>query len=72
MAIRRSDYARASELLDDIREFNKRHPAVAISNETISKSLKASMATTARMNNGVTVNPALQAAIAQSNREYRR
>ena len=72
VAIRRGDYGRASELLDDIREFNKKHPAVTINNETIHKSLKAHMATTARMNNGVTVNPALQAAIEQSNREYRR
>jgi len=72
VAIRRSDYARASELLDDIREFNKRHPSVAINNETISRSLKGHMATTAKMHNGVTINPALQAAVAMSNREYKR
>ena len=71
-AIRRSDYGRAVEIIRDIQEFNKRHPTFVINNETISKSLKASMATTARMNNGVTVNPALQSAIEQSNREYRR
>jgi hypothetical protein len=72
VAIRRSDYSRAVEIIRDIQEFNKRHPTFVINNETISKSLKASMATTARMNNGVTVNPALQSAIEQSNREYRR
>lgn len=72
VAIRRGDYGRAVELLEDMQEFNKRHPNFVVDNETIKRSLKSHMATTATMNNGVTVNPALRAAVEQSNREYRR
>tara|TARA_R110002096_G_scaffold193767_1_gene375638 strand:- start:74 stop:1039 length:966 start_codon:yes stop_codon:yes gene_type:complete len=72
VSVYRGDYGRASEILGEMQEFNKRHPSVAISNETINKSIKSHLSTTARMHNGVVVNPALQAAIEMSNREYRR
>jgi hypothetical protein len=64
------DHETMGEVLKDIVAHNKRHPTIAITPEQISKSVKSHMTTSAKMHNGVTVNPLMQHAIMVSNREY--
>jgi hypothetical protein len=70
VAQRMGDHEVMGEVLDDIITHNKRHPTIAITPKQISKSVKSHMATSAKMHNGVTVNPLMQYAIEVSNREY--
>ena len=70
IAQRMGDHETMMEVLEDIAAHNNRHPTVAISPEQISKSVKSHMATSAKMHNGVTVNPIMQHAIMVSNMQY--
>jgi hypothetical protein len=70
IAQRMGDHETMMEVLKDIAAHNSRHPTVAISPEQISKSVKSHMATSAKMHNGVTVNPIMQHAIMVSNMQY--
>ena len=60
-----------NEILIEIGKFNDRHPVEAIRPETIMKSVKSHMSTTATMHNGVSISPLLRYAINKSNEEYR-
>ena len=70
VAQRMGDHETMGEVLKDIVAHNKRHPTIALTPEQISKSVKSHMTTSAKMHNGVTVNPLMQHAIMVSNREY--
>ncbi len=70
IAQRMGDHETMGEALKDIITHNNRHPTAAITPEQISKSVKSHMATSAKMHNGVTVNPIMQHAIMVSNMEY--
>tara|TARA_R110002126_G_scaffold72467_1_gene181180 strand:- start:20 stop:379 length:360 start_codon:yes stop_codon:yes gene_type:complete len=70
IANRMGDYETMGEVLKDIVAHNSRHPTAAINSEQIMKSVKSHMATSAKMHNGVTVNPLMAYAIMQSNMEY--
>jgi hypothetical protein len=70
IAQRMGDHETMGEVLKDIIAHNNRHPTVAITPEQISKSVKSHMATSAKMHNGVTVNPLMQHAIMVSNMQY--
>jgi len=71
VAQRLGDYEEMSEILIEIGKFNDRHPVEAIRPETIMKSVKSHMSTTATMHNGVSISPLLRYAINKSNEEYR-
>jgi hypothetical protein len=71
IAQRMGDHETMGEVIKDIIAHNKRHPTVAVTPEQISRSVESHLATTARMHNGVTVNPLMQYAIMRSNMEYR-
>ena len=70
IANRMGDHETMGEVLKDIVAHNRRHPTAAINSEQIMKSVKSHMATSAKMHNGVTVNPLMAYAIMQSNMEY--
>lgn len=59
------DDADTAEVLKEIKEFNERHgdKGVAITVESVMRSLKGYVQTTSRMHNGVTYNPRLRAAL---------
>ena len=71
VAQRMGDHETMGEVLKDIIAHNKRHPTVPITPEQISSSVDAHMRTSAKMHNGVTVNPLMEYAIMRSNMEYR-
>ena len=71
VAQRLGDYEEMNEILIEIGKFNDRHPVEAIRPETIMKSVKSHMSTTATMHNGVSISPLLRYAINKSNEEYR-
>ncbi len=70
IAQRMGDHETMGEVLKDIIAHNNRHPTVAVTPEQIMKSVKSHMATSAKMHNGVTVNPLMQHAIMVSNMQY--
>ena len=45
------------EVFEDIRKFNKKHPSAVIKVDSIKRSMKMHMRTSARMHNGVTLSP---------------
>ena len=57
VALRNGDGLTMSELLDDMVDFNGRHPIVAITPDTIKRSMKQHMRTTSTMYHGITVSP---------------
>ena len=70
IADRMGDHETMDEVLKDMIAHNSRHPTAAIVPEQIMKSVKSHMATSAKMHNGVTVNPIMKYAIMVSNMEY--
>jgi hypothetical protein len=70
IANRMGDHETMGEVLKDIVAHNRRHPTAAINSEQIMKSVKSHMATSAKMHNGVTINPLMKYAIMKSNMEY--
>ena len=70
IAARMGDHETMTEVMQDISDHNYRHPTAGITPEQIIKSVKSHMATSAKMHNGVTVNPIMQYAIMRSNMEY--
>jgi len=72
VALRMSDFDESSSVLDEIFEFNDKHPYASIANEDIQKSLKTHRRTSYEMYNGVTINPLVRYAIEESRREYNR
>jgi hypothetical protein len=71
VAQRLGDYEEMDKILTEIGKFNSRHPVEAILPETIMKSVKSHMGTTATMHNGVSISPLMRYAINISNEEYR-
>jgi hypothetical protein len=72
VALRMSDFDESSAILDEIFEFNDKHPYASIANEDIQKSLNSHRRTSYEMYNGVTINPLVRYAIEQSRSEYNR
>jgi hypothetical protein len=61
MAIRMGDSG--EDILEDILKFNKRHPAFAISGDSIQRSMKMHAKTSVLMHNGVILSKSMRAAI---------
>jgi hypothetical protein len=72
VALRVNDFDESSAILDEIFEFNDKHPYASIANEDIQRSLDSHRRTSYEMYNGVTINPLVRYAIEQSRREYSR
>jgi len=71
-AVRRSDPDAIKDIINDIAEFNRDHPAAAISNDQLNQSVKRHFETSASMVNGVTVNDRLRNDIERSNENWSR
>jgi uncharacterized membrane protein len=70
-AIMERDSSTAGDVLEDIQEFNVRHPTAGISAASLKRSAKAQMDKIATMHNGVPVNKMLQYALEKQRREYK-
>jgi hypothetical protein len=70
-ALQDRDLSTARDVYEDIKEFNKRHPTAAISEDTIRRSIKSQLDKIATMHNGVPVNQMMQLALEKSRLEYK-
>ena len=61
LATRQNDYREAREVLKEINEYNRKHPSFAITQDSIDRSMKQHMKTSAEMYNGVSLSPAMRA-----------
>jgi hypothetical protein len=71
IANRMGDVESMNRLIDEMVEHNNRHPVEAITPQQIMKSFESHMQTSAKMHNGVTINPLMQYAIMKSNMDYK-
>jgi hypothetical protein len=58
------------DVMEKINKFNDKHSNVAITNDTVNKSMKKHAETSANMYDGVTISPLMRLAIEQSRMEY--
>jgi hypothetical protein len=70
VALRMGDFKEENDVMEEMDDFNRRHPDSAIDNNDLKKSLKAHERTSSEMYNGVTINPLVRLAIEQSRSEY--
>ena len=70
VAARMGDSGEMSDVMERIIKFNSKHPGVAITGDTISRSMKQHARTSAEMYHGVTFNKRLRPEIMQSIQEY--
>ena len=60
LATRQGDFPEAREVMREIAKYNRAHPNFAITQESIDRSMKQHMKTSAEMYNGVTLSPAMR------------
>jgi len=70
IALRMGDTYTARKIMEEIREYNRKHPYNAISADSMKKSIASHYKTSATMRGGVTVNPRMVSEILKSDREY--
>ena len=70
LAVNTADSDEVSDVMDEIREFNKRHPRAGITGRTVLKSIKTRMRTRKRTHNGITMSPLMYRTLMQSRAEY--
>jgi hypothetical protein len=70
-ALRKRDLSAAKDVLEDMKEFNKRHPYAVIDGAAIKRSVKSSLENTKTMHNGVSVNPMMEDVLKMSREEYK-
>lgn len=70
VAARMGDSGEMADVMERIIKFNSKHPGVAITGDTISRSMKQHARTSAEMYHGVTFNKRLRPEIMQSIQEY--
>ena len=70
VAMRKGDMTRVQEINDEIREFNQRHPANAITDKTLRDSLRSHLQTTARTHHGVSYSPRNEAYIREVTQQF--
>ena len=63
IATRQGDYSEARDIFQDILEYNRKHPTFRITPDSIRRSMKQHMKTSAEMYNGVTLSPAMRQAL---------
>jgi hypothetical protein len=70
IAMRQGDSKEVNKIMRDILEFNRKNPLVAITPDTIKRSMSQHMRTTQRMYNGVLFSPKLSDSLIQDASEY--
>ena len=70
IAMRQGDSKEVNKIMRDILEFNRKNPLVAVTPDTIKRSMSQHMRTTQRMYNGVLFSPKLSDSLMQDASEY--
>ena len=70
VATRAGDSGERAKTIAKMLEFNKKHPTMAITPDTIDSSMAQHMTTTAEMYHGITLNKALRPELMRNIREY--
>jgi len=70
IATRTGDSGERAKVFSKMLEFNKRHPSMAITPDTIDNSMAQHMTTSAEMYHGITLNKALRPELMRNIREY--
>jgi len=72
LALRMGDYDEYKAVMEDIAEFNRKHPTYMIDPDSIDKSMSQHMETSAKMHNGISISPGMRYEIQQHLSEYQR
>jgi hypothetical protein len=70
MAMRMGDTVAGDTIMEDMRKFSERHPGVAITIDTILKSMKQHARTSATMYSGITLSKGMMSALMANIAEY--
>jgi hypothetical protein len=70
VALRMGDSDESRAVLGRIEEFNRRHPSAGISRDSMRRSMRQHMETSATMYNGVTLSPNMRRVLSQSRDEW--
>lgn len=70
LAVRTRDFSERREINARIQEFNRRHPTARIDADSIRRSMRQHMETSATMYNGITISPNMRQALKESRDEW--
>jgi hypothetical protein len=70
IATREGDSGEASEALEDMRKFSKKHPGMAITGETIVNSMRQHMVTSSEMYHGISLSKGMRYELLRDAAEY--
>jgi hypothetical protein len=70
VATRMGDSDERRRMMDRIQAFNKRHPTARIDSDSLRKSMRKHMETSATMYNGITISPNMRRALEESRNEW--
>ena len=70
VATRMGDYDERNRMMDRIQAFNKRHPTARIDSDSLRRSMRQHMETSATMYNGITISPNMRRALEESRNEW--
>jgi hypothetical protein len=70
IALRMGDSPSAQEVLNEIIEFNRRHPSAGISRDSMRRSMRQHMERSATMYNGISISPNMRQALEESRNEW--
>ena len=72
LALRMGDYVAYQDVIEDIYEYNRKHPTNPITPDSIDKSMSQHMETSAKMHNGISISSGMRFEIQQHLSEYKR
>jgi hypothetical protein len=70
VATRMGDSDERNRMMERIREFNRRHPTARIDADSLRRSMRQHMETSATMYNGITISPNMRRALEESRNEW--
>jgi hypothetical protein len=70
VATRMGDYDERRRMMERIQEFNRRHPTARIDPDSLRRSMRQHMETSATMYNGITISPNMRRALEESRSEW--
>ena len=70
IAMRNGDSKEAADIMREIARFSREHPGVAISADTVNRSIRRHLQTSAGMYHGITINKSLRPELMQNISEY--
>lgn len=70
VSVRNGDSDGVQGMVERLRNFNRRHPSAAITVDSIQRSMRSHMRTSAQMHHGITLNKNMRAALEEEAREF--